>query len=226
MPVKKKLTKAKRAKQPEEEPGQGSLLSGKAKELLPQALDLSRFGSSQAPTSEPAAPEPEDEEDDDAPEEVGTVRAGADYVAPQSEQGSSSKRKRQNRSDEADDGKTPASASSAEPGQAKSKYVWEEDENRKLLEMMRDQEATKKARRKGLDRIEKDGFVVMKADATLEGEGAGSAINFLTQELFHRRKRARTADDKFDRNSLGGKRTGAHLINPAAKAKSRGRRPQ
>jgi len=96
--------------------------------------------------------------------------------------------------EEEDDGKAP---------------IYEDPENRALLESLRDEDERRRERRRGGQRIEKNGFVLTLADAagTLLGAAApDDAKDFLQKEMFQNRKRKRKLGEKNDRG------LGAHLV--------------
>mmetsp|Transcript_62280 Transcript_62280/g.96822 ORF Transcript_62280/g.96822 Transcript_62280/m.96822 type:complete len:191 (-) Transcript_62280:37-609(-) len=170
------------------EEGATGLLTGKTKELLPAPLKLS-------------ASVAEDDDDDGPPEEASTVR----ITRPQSKPGK----------DDSDDDGPPEQVTTARGATANAEFFWQEPEKRKVLGALRDNAAKRRRKNEASNsRLEKDGVVLArlseKSVASTVGVPAAAKTpsDFLSQELFGRRKRKRSAFDRNDRNSLG--RMGSH----------------
>jgi len=204
------VVKAKKKAKAKAKAGDGGkkagLLAGKIKEWLPPSLDLSGFskaeedeGPPEEVTNRPAPGAAGDDDSDDAPEEVSTRRGDA---ATNAAEVPVAKKRGRRKVEEEEEAPEVAGVGG---------YVWEDPENRRLLEMMREKDVARRKRKTGPDRVVKHGFTLVRADHSFAGDPEGSsAASFLAKELFEKRKRKRMTKDRNDRNVLGGARSGAH----------------
>eukprot|EP00933_Yihiella_yeosuensis_P054547 TRINITY_DN53010_c0_g1_i1.p1 TRINITY_DN53010_c0_g1~~TRINITY_DN53010_c0_g1_i1.p1 ORF type:complete len:221 (+),score=88.33 TRINITY_DN53010_c0_g1_i1:87-749(+) len=183
------------------------LLAGKVKGLLPEALDVAKLLKKDDAD--------DDDDSDDAPEEVTTnrVAGGAEEAAAEEEP------------EEAENSEAPVAKKKIRRGtrgskaKKEEKYVWQDPENQELFEALREQDENR--RRKDTDgrRIDKDGITLVRDGVAQESLSTAPA-DFLTEELWNRRKRKRSQIDRFDRNVLGrGRAAGMHVVKPKKAAK-------
>merc|ERR1712139_537675 len=95
-----------------------------------------------------------------------------------------------------------------ESGEADA-YFWQDPSKRQALGVLREESAKRRRRRDAGSQLEKDGITLVKlgsgpvASLTSQVPAVASPRDFLSQEMFGRRKRRRTATDRKDRNVLG-----------------------
>ncbi|CAE8612996.1 unnamed protein product [Polarella glacialis] len=181
-----------------EKPAKAGVLSlSKVKQFLPEALDVSRLAK--------ASVGDDDDDDDGPPVEVSTNRAkeGADDEgdSPPDEVTHLPKTRRGRRKGAAADGLDEAASSGTQSGK-KAKFAWEEPENQALFETLKAEDELRRRRNLGSSRVEKNGITLVR-DGVTQASGDAAASEFWKQEMFVRRKRKRSVDDRLDRNVLG-----------------------
>eukprot|EP00930_Biecheleria_cincta_P073662 TRINITY_DN60940_c0_g1_i1.p1 TRINITY_DN60940_c0_g1~~TRINITY_DN60940_c0_g1_i1.p1 ORF type:complete len:204 (-),score=53.85 TRINITY_DN60940_c0_g1_i1:84-695(-) len=200
------MVKPKREGKEKKQQESKGVLAGKVKQLLPQALDLTRL------VSKPGSAE---SDDDGPPQEIAT-QLGPTTVQPTEEQEDITSLPSSNKKSTKDTTKK----GSLKTKKKSAKFIWQEPETQQLLEDLRVQDEQRRQKHLSAGRTEKAGIVLVQ-EGTREALGDAKASEFLKEELFDRRKRKRSMADRLDRNVLAGcnRATGLHRVSAKPRAK-------
>jgi len=202
----------------------GAPLVGKVNDLLPPSLDLSALSGGDADlinkdeksdddddvppkklvrevVKASAKDESDDEDDDAPPEEVSNKMMAPELMLPKvEEEASRAKRPRPLKKIKSEGDVDKAFSAGDETGG----YIWEDPQNREMLEILRDRDSRRQQRKLAGACVTKHGFQLQRADAAAFHESSNAnAAEFLQNELFANRIRKRSLENLKDRGGAG-----------------------